>query len=79
MINVLEISRDELMAEPEARKLVTGKNIMVFNIKSSGKTKDLNTGKKFSYQNESFEIMNREPVQAPISYTKFNCVRFVSK
>ena len=79
MINVLEITKDELVGEPISRSLVTGKSITVFNIKSSGRTNDLNTGKKFSYQNESFEVMNREPVQAPVSYTKFNCVPYISK
>lgn len=77
MINVLEINRDELIGEPVSRNLILGKSITVFNIKSSQKTNDLNTGKKFEYQNESFEI--REQVQAPVSYTKFNCVRYSAK
>lgn len=79
MINVLEINRDELIGEPISRDLILGRSIMVFNIKSSQKTNDLNTGKKFEYQNESFEIKNRELVEAPVSYTKFNCVRYASK
>lgn len=79
MINVLEITKDELVGEPISRNLVTGKNITVFNIKSSQKTNDLNTGRKFNYEDESFEIMNREQVQAPIGYTKFNCVRCIFK
>ncbi len=79
MVNVLEITRDELVGEPVSRNLITGKSITVFNIKSSQKTNDLNTGRKFNYEDESFEIMNREQVQAPISYTKFNCVRYLSK
>jgi hypothetical protein len=79
MINVLEITRDELVGEPVSRVLILGKSITVFNIKNSRKTNDLNTGKKIEYQNESFEIMNRELVQAPVSYTKFNCVRYIIK
>lgn len=74
-MTVLEFSRNELNAEPEERKLVTGKKIVVFNIKLSDKTTNLNTGKKFDYQNDSYEIMNREPVDSPAPYVKFNCVR----
>ena len=74
-MNTLEFTEDELIREPQARSLVTGKSIMVFNVRVSEKTTNLNTGNKFAYQNESYEIMTREPVQAPISYLKFNCVR----
>ena len=71
----LEFTRNELVGEPEPRKLVTGKSVVVFNIKTSPKTDDLNSGSKFCYQNELYEIMNREPVDSPQSYIKFNCVR----
>ena len=71
----LEFTRNELVGDPVPRKLVTGKSVVVFNIKTSPKTDDLNSGSKFSYQNELYEIMNREPVDSPQSYIKFNCVR----
>jgi hypothetical protein len=71
----LEFTRNELVGEPQPRKLVTGKSVFVFNIKTSPKTDDLNSGSKFSYQDELYEIMNREPVDSPQSYIKFNCVR----
>lgn len=76
---ILEFTADELIHEPEARFLVTGKSIMVFNMKISDKTAHLNTSDKFDYNDESFEIMTREPVQAPVSYLKFNCVRRAAK
>lgn len=76
-MNVLVITRDELINDPEPRTLVTGKNIMSFNVKINDKTANLNTGNKFDYENTSYEIMNREPVDAPVSYIKFNCVRRV--
>lgn len=71
---ILEITKDELIREPEARNLNLGKSIMVFDLKITDKTTNLNTGNKFSYQNESYEIMNREPVQAPVNFLKFNCI-----
>ncbi len=74
MIN-LEFTADELIQAPQARSLVTGKSIMVFNVKMSDKTAHLNTGNKFDYQNESYEIMTRESIHAPVIYLKFNCVR----
>ena len=71
---ILEITKDELIREPEARNLNLGRSIMVFDLRITGKTTNLNTGNKFSYQNELYEIMNREPVQAPESFLKFNCI-----
>ena len=54
-----------------------GRTIVVFNIKLSDKTIDLNTGAKFNYQNETYEIMNREAIDSPDNYVKFNCLRKV--
>ena len=71
---ILEITKEELIREPEARSLNLGRSIMVFDLKITDKTAALNTGNKFSYQNESYEIMNREPVQASVSFLKFNCI-----
>jgi hypothetical protein len=79
MTGVLKINDDELIREPLARQLVTGKNIMVFNIRESEKTHHLNTGNRIDYQNQLYEIMTREAVQSPISYTKFNCIRYQSE
>jgi hypothetical protein len=70
----VEITREELVGEPEPRKLVTGKSIISFNVKLSEKIENLNTGHKFDYQSGLYEIMNREPVDAPVKYIKFNCV-----
>jgi hypothetical protein len=74
---ILEFSRHELTSEPEERHLNFNRTIVVFNINLSEKVSNLNTGNKFSYQNETFEVMNREPVNEPINYVKFNCVRKV--
>jgi len=74
---ILEFSRHELTSEPEERHLNFNRTIVVFNINLSEKVGNLNTGNKFSYQNETFEVMNREPVNEPINYVKFNCVRKV--
>ena len=74
-MNVLQLTKDELMGEPQARTLVINKSIMSFNVKITDKTATLNTGNKFDYDNVSYEIMNRESVTAPISYIKLNCVR----
>lgn len=71
----LEFTRNELTGEPETRNLATGKIIFAFNVKITDKIADLNTGDKFVYQNESYEIMNRESVNSPVSYIKFNCFR----
>lgn len=76
---ILEITKDELIREPEARNLNLGRSIMVFDLKITDKTTNLNTGNKFTYQNELYEIMNREPVQAPESFLKFNCIRKENK
>jgi len=78
MMNPLSIDDQELVRPPLARRLVTGKSIVVFNIVSSEKIRDLNTGHRISYENELYEVMNREAVQSPVSYTKFNCIRFES-
>lgn len=77
-MNTLEFTADELIREPQSRFLVTGKKITVFNVIASEKTARLNTGNKFDYANESYEIMTREPVQSPVGYLKFNCVRKIS-
>jgi len=74
-MNTLELTREELVSEPEERKLATGKSILSFNVKISDKIADLNTGHKFDYQNELYEIMNRESVNSLVSYIKFNCIR----
>jgi hypothetical protein len=73
MITPLEITKDELVSEPEIRNLATGKSIIAFNLKISERTINLNTGQKLHYQNGLYEIMNREPVQSTIDYLKFNC------
>jgi hypothetical protein len=71
----LEFVRNELTEDPVERQLNMSRNIVVFNIKQSDKTGNLNTGHKFIYQNETYEIMNREAVDSPENYVKFNCVR----
>ena len=77
-MNVLQLTKDELMGEPEARTLVMNKSIMSFNVKITEKTANLNTGNKFDYDNVLYEIMNRESVDAPINYIKLNCVKKAS-
>lgn len=70
----LKFTEDELVNKPESRSLVLGKIITSFNVKITEKTVNLNTGVKFEYENELYEIMNREPVQSTNDYLKFNCV-----
>jgi hypothetical protein len=72
---ILEFSRSELVSEPEEISLNIQRSIVVFNINTSDKISDLTTGKKFNYQNETYEVMNREPVDMGIRYVKFNCIR----
>lgn len=69
----LKFTDDELVNKPESRSLVTGKIITSFNVRITEKTINLNTGTKFEYNDELFEIMNREPVQSTTDYLKFNC------
>jgi hypothetical protein len=69
----LTFTDDELISPPESRSLVTGKVITAFNVRINKKTADLNTGVKFEYQDELFEIMNREHVNSISDYLKFNC------
>jgi hypothetical protein len=71
---ILEFSRNELVSEPEERSLNIHRSIVVFNINTSDKITDLTKGKKFNYQNETYEVMNREPVDMGIRYVKFNCI-----
>ncbi len=75
---ILEFGRNELASEPEERHLNFNKSIVVFNINTSDKIRSLNTGGKFNYQNDTYEIMNRELVDAGIKYIKFNCIRKVA-
>lgn len=70
----LEFDRNELTEDPVERQLNMSRKIVVFNLKQSDKTRNLNTGQKFIYQNETYEIMNRETVESPENYVKFNCV-----
>jgi hypothetical protein len=77
-MNALKLTREELMGEPEERKLATGKSILSFNVKLSDKIANLNTGNKFDYQDELYEIMNRESVNSPVSYIKFNCIHKIA-
>ncbi|HEX8735358.1 MAG TPA: hypothetical protein VF721_08560 [Pyrinomonadaceae bacterium] len=74
-MNALKLTREELVGEPEERKLATGKSILSFNVKISDKIAALNTGNRFDYRNELYEIMNKEPVNSPVSYIKFNCIQ----
>lgn len=71
----LTFTDDELISPPESRSLVTGKVITAFNVRITKKTIDLNTGVKFEYRDELFEIMNREHVHSVSDYLKFNCAR----
>ncbi len=75
MIIPLEIMKDELIGAPQSRDLANGKSIIAFNLKISNRTVNLNTGQKLRYQDELYEIMNREPVQSTVDYLKFNCFR----
>ena len=79
MSNTLEFTRKELVREPEERSLVNGKVIVAFNVRLSDKTADLNTGHKFNYENELYEIMNREKIDSPENYVKFNCLRKIAE
>ena len=74
----LKFTDEELVNKPESRSLVTGKIITAFNLKITEKTVNLNTGVKFEYENELFEIMNREPVQSTTNYLKFNCAHLAA-
>lgn len=69
---ILKFTDDELVNKPESRSLATGKVITAFNVKITEKTVNLNTGVKFEYENELFEIMNRELVNSTVDYLKFN-------
>jgi hypothetical protein len=79
MINTLNFTRNELVREPEERNLVNGKLIVAFNVKLSEKSANLNTGNKFNYENELYEIMNREKIDSPENYVKFNCFRKIAE
>ena len=74
---ILEFSRNELFSEPEERHLNINKSIVVFNLKKAEEIVGLNTGDKFNYENETYEVMNRESVDSPKNYVKFNCLRKV--
>lgn len=74
MISPTEITTNELIGEPEIRRLATGKNVTAFNLRISPLTANLNTGQKLHYQGGLYEIMNREPVQSATDYLKFNCI-----
>ena len=70
----IELSKNELIAEPLAHTLAIGRNITVFSVKESVKTLTLKTGNKFHYHNELYEIMNTYKVQGKTDHIKFNCV-----
>lgn len=70
----LEITAKELIGEPKKRDLANGKSIIAFNLRISDRTVNLNTGQKLHYENELYEIMNRESVQSTEDYLKFNCI-----
>lgn len=70
----IEITKDDLLGEPEERTLVMGKRITAFNLRISTKTENLNTGQKMLYDMKKYEIMNRELVNSKVDYLKFNCV-----
>ena len=72
---ILEFSRNDLASEPQERNLNFNRSIVVFNINTTDKIGNLNTGKKFNYQNETYEVMNRELVDQGVKYVKFNCIR----
>jgi hypothetical protein len=69
----LEISKDDLVSEPEKRQLIIGKRVTVFKLKISDKTVNLNTGQKLLYEDKIYEIMNRELVNSREDYLRFNC------
>lgn len=72
---ILEFELSDLIAPPTERKLNINRSIVVFNIKTSDKTIGLNTGNVFTYEDDAYEIMNRENIDSPDNYVKFNCLR----
>jgi hypothetical protein len=72
---ILEFEIVDLITPPTERKLNINRSIVVFNIKTSDKTISLNTGDVFTYENQIYEIMNRENIDSPDNYVKFNCLR----
>jgi hypothetical protein len=75
----LTFTDDELISPPESRSLVTGKVITAFNVRINKKTSELNTGVKFEYHDELFEIMYREHVNSVNDYFKLNCTHLKSE
>lgn len=71
----LEFQPADLTTPPIERKLNINRSIVVFNIRISDKTAHLNTGDSFTYENQVYEVMNRENIDSPDNYVKFNCLR----
>lgn len=74
----LEFQVTDLVTLPIERKLNINRIIVVFNIRKSDKTAHLNTGQTFTFENEIYEVMNRETIDSPDNYVKFNCLRKVT-
>lgn len=72
---ILEFQAADMIALPIERKLNMNRIIVVFNIRKSDKTILLNTGQMFTFENEIYEVMNRETIDSPDNYVKFNCLR----
>lgn len=75
---ILEFQPTDLTTPPTERNLNINRSIVVFNIRTSDKTIGLNTGNTFTYENHTYEIMNRENIDSPDNYVKFNCLRRVA-
>jgi hypothetical protein len=74
----LEFQPSDLTAPPTERKLNINRSIIVINIRKSDKTAYLNTGNSFTFENQVYEVMNREEIDSPDNYVKFNCLHKVN-
>lgn len=73
MQKIVNIETDDIIIGPSERKIAMNITMVFFRVKPSSKTAELDTGKKFRFNNQTYQIMNREKMHDENDYLNINC------
>lgn len=73
MQEVISIEMDDVLIGPSERKIAMNITMVFFRVKPSSKTAELDTGRKFRFNNKLYRIMNREKMHDENDYLNINC------
>lgn len=73
MKEIINIEKDDIIIGPSERKIAMNIAMVFFRVKPSSKTAELDTGRKFRFDNKIYQIMNREKMHDENDYLNINC------